>query len=133
MVQVHRIKADVCVNESVSLPHAPLCTTLSAMRMLMKIQIPVEKGNEVMKNGTLGATMQSILGSQKPEAAYFTTNHGNRGGFLVVDMNDVSEMAKFAEPWFLAFNASVNFSPVMTPEDLGKAGSSIDEAVKKYA
>jgi hypothetical protein len=27
-----------------------------------------------------------------------------------------------AEPWFLGFNAHVEFSVVMTPEDLGRAG-----------
>ena len=103
------------------------------MRMLMKVQMPVDKGNEIMKKGTLGTTMQSILGELKPEAAYFTTSHGKRTGFIVVDMKDASEMAKFAEPWFLAFNASVDFKPVMTMEDLGKAGPWIDQAVKKYA
>jgi hypothetical protein len=38
-----------------------------------------------------------------------------------------------AEPWFLAFNASVEIHPVMVPEDLAKAGGAIDNAVKKYA
>ena len=27
-----------------------------------------------------------------------------------------------AEPWFLTFNAALEFYPVMLPEDLGKAG-----------
>ena len=27
-----------------------------------------------------------------------------------------------SEPWFLAFNANIEFRIVMTPEDLGKAG-----------
>ena len=38
-----------------------------------------------------------------------------------------------AEPWFLAFNAGVEFHPVMIPDDLAKASSAIDKAVKKYA
>ena len=29
---------------------------------------------------------------------------------------------EFAEPWFLYFDATVKFNPVMTPEDLQKAG-----------
>jgi hypothetical protein len=38
-----------------------------------------------------------------------------------------------AEPWFLAFNASVEIHPVMIPDDLAKAGGAIENAVKKYA
>ena len=37
-----------------------------------------------------------------------------------------------AEPWFLAFHASIEIVPVMTAEDLKKAGSAIEKAVKKY-
>jgi hypothetical protein len=32
----------------------------------------------------------------------------------------------------LAFNASIENHPVMTPDDLAKAGSAIENAVKKY-
>jgi hypothetical protein len=37
----------------------------------------------------------------------------------------------FAEPWFLTFNANVEFRVVMTPDDLKKAG--LDEIGKKWA
>jgi hypothetical protein len=37
-----------------------------------------------------------------------------------------------AEPWFLAFNAQVTLRPIMNPQDLAKAGSSIGEAVKHH-
>jgi hypothetical protein len=33
----------------------------------------------------------------------------------------------------LALNTSVSLRPVMVPSDLAKAGSSIEEAVKKYS
>jgi hypothetical protein len=38
-----------------------------------------------------------------------------------------------AEPFFLAFNASVEVFPAMTLEDLMKAGPHIESAIKKYA
>jgi hypothetical protein len=47
-------------------------------------------------------------------------------------MKDTSQIPAIAEPWFLAFNAKVSLRPVMTPQDLGKAGPSIGKAVKKY-
>lgn len=47
---------------------------------------------------------------QKPSAAFFFANDGNRGGFLVVNMQDTSEIPAFAEPWFLAVDAHWNFT-----------------------
>ena len=47
-------------------------------------------------------------------------------------MQDASQIPAIAEPWFLAFNAGVEIHPVMVPDDLAKAGSSIEAAVKKY-
>lgn len=37
-------------------------------------------------------------------------------------MDTTSDMAKLAEPWFLLFEAKVQFFPTMTPEDLQRAG-----------
>jgi hypothetical protein len=47
---------------------------------------------------------------------------GQRGAMMIVNVNDPSEVPKFAEPWFLSFNADVDFHIVMTPEDLERAG-----------
>jgi len=46
---------------------------------------------------------------------------GRRGGTLVVNVNDSSDVPSFAEPFFLTFNAEVEFRVAMTPEDLGSA------------
>ena len=40
------------------------------------------------------------------------------------------EIVKYAEPWFLAFGAAVNFEPVMSPADLEKAGPHFEAALK---
>ena len=48
-------------------------------------------------------------------------------------MQDASQIPAIAEPWFLAFNASTEFHPVMVPDDLAKAESAIEKAVKNYA
>ena len=42
------------------------------MRFLVKVNIPVEAGNQAARAGKLGATIQSILADLKPEAVYFT-------------------------------------------------------------
>ena len=103
------------------------------MRFLLKVNIPVEAGNAAAKAGKLGTTIQAILAELKPEAAYFTDNNGQRTGFLVVEMQDASQIPAIAEPWFLAFNASVELHPVMVPGDLAKASAAIEKAVKAYA
>jgi len=38
-----------------------------------------------------------------------------------------------AEPLFLALGVTIQVHPVMTPEDLGRASSAIEQAAKKYA
>jgi hypothetical protein len=102
------------------------------MRFLIKVNIPVEAGNVAARAGKLGSTIQSILEDQKPEAVYFTDNNGQRTGFLFVEMQDASQIPALAEPWFLAFNASIEIHPVMVPADLAKASTAIGAAVKKY-
>ncbi len=103
------------------------------MRFLLKVNIPVEAGNAAAKVGKLASTIQSILADLKPETVYFTDDNGQRTAFIFLDMQDASQIPAIAEPWFLAFNASIEVHPVMIPEDLAKAGSAIDNAVKKYA
>jgi hypothetical protein len=73
------------------------------------------------------------LADLKPEAVYFTDNNGQRSGFIFLEMEDASQIPAIAEPWLLAFNASIEIHPVMVPDDLARAGDAIEKAVKKYA
>jgi Domain of unknown function (DUF3303) len=100
------------------------------MRFILKVTLPADTFNKAVHDGTIGQKMGQILEETKPEAAYFTSMHGSRGGFLIINMNDTSEMPRFAEPWFLTFNADVEFLPVMTPQDLQRGG--LDQLGKKW-
>ena len=103
------------------------------MRMLLRASIPVDAGNAAAKAGTLGTTVEKILSEMKVEAAYFLADDdGNRSASIVFDMKDTSEIPKYAEPWFLAFNAQVSFRPVMNAADLDKGASGIAHAAKLY-
>ena len=62
---------------------------------------------------------------------YFTNYEGRRGAIMVINIDDSSQVPSFAEPWFLLFNADVQFHVAMTPEDLGRAG--LDALAKKWA
>src|ERR1035438_2623152 len=103
------------------------------MRMLLKVSIPVEAGNAASQNGTLGSTIQRILGELKPEAAYFSEDNGERTGYIFFDMKESSQLPAVAEPWFLAFNARLTVRPAMTAQDLAAAGPSMEQAVKAHA
>ena len=100
--------------------------------VLIESEHPGGSRNAAAKAGKLGATIQSILADLKPETVYFTDDNGQRTGFIFLDMQDASQIPAIAEPWFLAFNASLEIHPVMIPEDLDKAGGAIEAAVKKY-
>jgi hypothetical protein len=101
------------------------------MRFLLRVSFPVEAGNASAKKDGFRA-IQSILQQQNPEAAYFLTQDGKRTGLLILEIEDASQLAAFAEPWFLALNAEAYWSPVMIPSDLQKAAPAIGEAVKSF-
>ncbi len=101
------------------------------MRMLLNVKIPHEQFNKAVKDGSVGEKVRRILEDIKPEAVYFTEQNGQRGAILIIDMADPSKVPSFAEPWFLAFNADVEFRVVMTPDDLQKAG--LEELGKKWS
>ena len=103
------------------------------MRMMIQIAIPVEAGNQAARTGAFGPPFQKILESLKPEAAYFTTGAtGERGGLIIFDMKDTSQLPAIAEPFFLAYNARVTFTPVMNAKDLANAIPGIEKAVKEH-
>ncbi len=101
------------------------------MRMLLKVRIPHKEFNVAVRDGTVGKKMARILEEAKPEAVYFTEYDGHRGAIMVVEVQDPSQVPRFAEPWFLMFNADVEFHIVMAPQDLERAG--LDALGKKWA
>lgn len=102
------------------------------MKYILKVRIPNEFGNDLLKDPQFGLKMQELLAEVKAEAAYFTTMCGNRGAYVIVNMDDASQIPALAEPFFIALKADVDIIPVMTPEDLGKAGPAIQAAFKKW-
>ena len=101
------------------------------MRMLVQVKIPHKEFNAAVKDGSVGGKLKRILEETKPEAVYFTEHGGQRGALLIVDLADPAQVPSIAEPWFLSFNADVEFRIAMTPEDLGHAG--LDALGKKWA
>jgi hypothetical protein len=88
------------------------------MRMLWKIQIPTEVGNEAAKSGVLAATIRAFAERAKPECMYFSLADGWRTAYAVVDMASSSDMVRLGEPLFLELDASVEIVPCMNQEEL---------------
>jgi len=101
------------------------------MRMLLRVTIPHETFNAAVRDGSAGRKLNSILQEIKPEAVYFTELDGHRCCVAIVDLPDASRIPALAEPWFLTFQANVEFHPVMTPDDLARAD--LDALGKKWA
>ncbi len=92
------------------------------MRMLLHAKIPHKEFNTAVRDGSVGSKVKQILETTKAETVYFTEYDGRRGAIMIININDPSEVPKFAEPWFLSFNADVQFYIAMTPEELGRGG-----------
>ena len=102
------------------------------MRFMLHAVIDTEAGNTKVKEGHMGETIGAILEEMKPEAAYFYAEEGRRSALVFFEMDDASRIPAVAEPWFLAFNGKVAIKPVMVADDLAKAGSGIENAVRKF-
>jgi hypothetical protein len=100
------------------------------MRVMLKFTLPVEKGNEAFRDGTLAKTVESIMNTLKPEAAYFGSFDGKRGGMIFFNLSKPSQIVEVVEPFFLNLNAETEIVPVMNPDDLREGLSNAAAAQK---
>ena len=89
------------------------------MRIMLKFTMPTtEESNARIRDGSIGQTMETMLGNLQPEAAYFCTIDGKRGGYLVFNMEDESGLVTKLEPFFQEVGATIETFPVMNADDL---------------
>ena len=101
------------------------------MRMLLIIRLPNETFNAAVRDGTAGLKTKAILDEIRPEAVYFTETNGERTVVMIVELEKASRIPALAEPWFLTFNAKVEFHAVMDLEQLQESG--LDKLGEKWA
>ena len=71
-----------------------------SMRIMVKFTFPTtEELNARIRDGSIAQTIETILGNLQPEAAYFGPTDGKRGGYLVFNMEDASELVTKLEPF----------------------------------
>jgi hypothetical protein len=102
------------------------------MRIMVKFSFPVEAGNSAIRSGKVEKVFQQIMQELKPEAAYFFIDGGERGGLIVVNMDDSSQLAQTAERFFFGLNARIEMVPVMAADDLQKGLSTVADIIQRY-
>jgi len=86
---------------------------------MLKFTIPTtEETNARIRDGSIAQTMETIVGTLQPEAAYFCPVDGKRGGYLVFNMEEESESVTKLEPLWLELGATIEIVPVMNVDDL---------------
>lgn len=102
------------------------------MRTLLKATLDVKASNKAILDGRLSMVVEMVMGMIKPESAYFMTVDGCRSCMMFFDLKDPSMIPSVAEPFFLNFNAKVEFFPVMNADDLQKGiGLAMDNGMIK--
>jgi hypothetical protein len=101
------------------------------VRVILDVTFPTVEFNAAVQDGTAGKKLERILASLKPEAVYFTSREGQRSAIVALDLPNESSIPAVAEPWYLTFNAKVDFRVAMSPQDLAAAG--LDKLGKEYS
>jgi len=99
------------------------------MRFIVHVSMPVTKFNEVARSGNVGRKLAAILEDIKPEAVYFAAKDGKRGGYLIVDLANASDIPRIAEPWFHACHDSRRF----TASRVGRSRQEMGLALRRGA
>lgn len=95
------------------------------MRTMLRITIPVEKGNAAIQDGSLPKTVETVMNELKPECAYFFTDGGKRSALLVFDLAETSSIPPVVEPLFINLDAEISLTPVMNGDELAKGLTSL--------
>jgi len=95
------------------------------VRTMMRVTIPTGPGNAAVKSGRINQVLGEAMARMKPESVYFTADQGSRTAYFFVEMKDQTQMPAFAEPFFLEFEAKVDFQPCMSGDDLKSALSQL--------
>jgi hypothetical protein len=98
------------------------------MRVMVKFTFPTQESNALVSDGSIGQTMQTIIGNLQPEAAYFCHVDGKRGGYFVANLEEGSELVTKLEPFFLQLGAEIETFPVMNADELGAGLQNLEQS-----
>ena len=87
------------------------------MRLMAKVTIPLETGDEASKSGALPLKMQMAMQTLRPESAYFVEEDGKCECFFVFNLDFVTLL----KPLFPDIEASFHVTPVMNAAEFEQA------------
>ena len=88
------------------------------MRMMLKMTMPVERGNAAIKDGSMQKALEGMVNQLKPEATYFYPSDGQRTALIVFNLEKESDIVGTVEPLWLGMEADIELVPVMNLDDL---------------
>jgi len=87
------------------------------VRLMAKVTIPLETGDKASESGALPLKMQMVMGSLKPESAYFVEEDGRYECFFVFNL----DFAALLQPLFPDLDASFHVTPAMNAKEFQQA------------
>jgi hypothetical protein len=107
--------------------HAATTDQQDGIRMMLKVEIPPEGGNQAIKAGQQGAIFEALIKQIKPEAVYFTQENGLRTVYFVYTIHNTADFAAIHEPLIQGFGARVYDIPALTWDELKQAFEGMGE------
>jgi hypothetical protein len=90
------------------------------MRMMLKLTVPVEKGNQAFTDGSLGKNRWGSDEQAQARSCVFLPNEWEQNRDVFFDLAEPSQIIEVVEPLFMKLNAEVEITPVMSADDLRK-------------
>lgn len=103
------------------------------MKFLVRATLEVEAGNALVRDKEMNHKMEALMSEVRAESVYFGIEKGQRTIYCVLNAENSYEIARIAEPFWLALRANVDFIPVMSQDDFKKASSYIENAARKFS
>jgi hypothetical protein len=93
------------------------------MRLLMKIAIPTVAENAVAGYPKFNEELRALFLALGAKATYSNTLDGRRCDYVLVDLDDVTQIPEVAEPVFRFLKVKPEFLPEVTPKSYyGRVG-----------
>lgn len=102
------------------------------MRFIVRATFPVEAGNAQMLDPNFGEVLQRVIDEIAPEAYYFAIENGERQIYFIVSIEGSSDLPRVAERLWFACDATVEFIPAISPEDMEAALPDMERVVAEY-
>ncbi len=88
------------------------------MRFMLVVRMSTEQASLAVREGRIGDALQRTMERLRPEAAYFGPIEGKRGGFVVINMEEGSDVVTKLERLWPELGATIELFPVATPDEL---------------